>query len=505
MKTVKEIRSIGIIGGGTAGYLTALAMKKLRPELSVTLIESDHIPIIGVGEATTPILLKFLHEELNFDVTEFYKEVQPTHKLGIRFEWGLPGNYHFNFPFGKQDAYGSYYINHNISKGSLPSILMDEGKSFIYKEKGALKEIDWISKKPDYAYHLENSRFIDYLKRKAIETGVNHYYDEIKRVDKNELGQIEFIENQNSKTYSFDFYFDCSGFRSLLIGKTFQTPFVSYADSLFTDRALVSSISNNHVIKPYTTASTMNHGWLWNTPLPEEDHIGYVYSSKFCSDEEASRELKQKHPEVTDIRSVKFRSGRHEKVLVGNVMGIGNAFAFVEPLESTGIHMIVASLQIFLDQLNNGNLSAQSIDKINQKVNQKWDHLKEFLALHFKYNKRLDTPFWRACHEQINIANYQNFVDIYKSNGPLRKAENIDNSKISNLLESSIFGLNGIDTFFIGQGEFPDRKDEAYLKERIIKLKQKTMLWEKIAEKALPHKKALELITKGELLTNSSN
>lgn len=495
MSEVRSIITVGIIGGGTAGYLSALALRKFKPNLSVTLIESDKIPVIGVGEATTPLIVKFLHKELEIDVGEFYREVKPTHKQGIRFEWGLAGDSYFNFPFERQDSYGSHYVNDDITQGSLQSILMNEGKSFLNKHEEKVKAIESISQGPDYAYHLDNGLFIKYLKKKSLESGVEHLNKEIVEVRKSkDNNSIESVNTEDGSTYSFDLFIDCSGFQSLLLEKTLKSSFIDYSKSLFTDCAIVSSLPNFDTIKPYTTAITMKNGWLWNIPLHKRDHIGYVYSSAFCTQEEAVKELALKHPAFSEPRFIKFRSGRHENSFVGNVLAIGNSFAFIEPLESTGIHLIISSIEVFLENFPKDLDDSHSKSKINTQLNEKWDHLKWFIALHFKFNKKLDSDFWKANRQDVDISGYDEIIELYMNNGPLRKAENLSNHTLNKLLNSSIFRLNGLDTFFVGQGVFPNKKDQNYIEKRKKSLKGKVVLWNQMAQSSLSHKEALALI-----------
>jgi len=488
-----SLHTIGVIGGGTAGFLSALAIKTYYPNIDVSLIESKQVAPIGVGEATTPLLVNFLHRDLKIDLGEFYKEVKPTHKQGIRFEWGKPGDYYFNYPFEKHDPYGAYYIHSDITKSCLQSVLMNQKKSLIGNLNGEIKAIEALAKKPDFAYHLDNKLFLAFLKKKALEAGVKHHYQDIDAIEKDQ-DKISAVVAKDGSRFSFDMYFDCSGFKSMLLEKTLKSGFVDYSKSLFTDRAISTTIPNKNDIKPYTTATTMRNGWLWNIPMHGDDHIGYVYSSRFCTDEEALEELKVKHPDITKPHFIKFRSGRHENSIVGNVMGIGNSFAFIEPLESTGIHMIIAGLKYFLDHIKKGVLSPSSVNEINRKLNLKWDHLKWFIALHFKYNKKIDSPFWRACQQETDLSGYDDIIDLYKKNGPLKKKENVAKNIMGNLLESSIFSLNGFDTFFIGQGIYPDKKDQHYLEERSKMLQQKAFLWDAIAVNTLSHKESLELI-----------
>src|SRR5262249_6023498 len=183
---------------------------------------------------------------------------------------------------------------------------------------------------------------VGYLGRRAREHGIGCIDAEIVDADLSEDGSsIESLVTSDGSRFKFDLYVDCSGFRSSLLEGKLRSSFISYDSSLFTDVAVVASIPHNGVIKPYTTAETMNSGWCWTIPHVEEDHRGYVFSSGFCAQDEAVREMRSKNPNMGDYWTVKFRSGRHEECWKGNVVAIGNSFGFVEPLESTAIQVIM--------------------------------------------------------------------------------------------------------------------------------------------------------------------
>lgn len=494
----KLIKTIGIIGGGTAGYLTALAIRKFRPELKVTLIESDKIPIIGVGEATTPLIVKFLHRDLEIDVKEFYSEVKPTHKQGIKFEWGLPDKSYFNYSFERQDSYGGHYINNDVSLSNLQSVLMQNNKSFIYKKDEKVSSINSISENLNYAYHLDNKLFIAFLKKKAIERGTILLNKKISQVNKTEDSLfIDHLIDEDNERHSFDLYIDCSGFKSLLLEQSMGSKFVDYSKSLFTDRAIVTNLKSPSNIKSYTTATTMNNGWLWDIPLRDKNSLGYVYSSSFCTEEEAFAELKEKIPAIGEnYRSVKFRSGRHEECFKGNVVAFGNSYAFVEPLESSGVHMIISGIQIFLNNFPTRLSNHDAIQSINKHLNAKWDHLKWFLAWHYKFNKKIDSIFWKANNNEADVSGYNEILEIYKDSGPFMKAANLNDSHLNDLLKSSIIRHNGLDLILLGQGILPNKIDTQYLTERKKSLEAKKLIWENIVKSAIPNKEALELIDK---------
>lgn len=494
---IQKIKSIGIIGGGTAGYLSALAIKTYFPNLKVTLIESDQLPIIGVGEATTPPLVDFLHRILGFDLQEFYSEVQPTLKHGTRFDWGFEAPYCFNYPFEPHETYLAKELFNDPKESSLQSLLMNYDKSFLYEQNGIIMPITSIFKKGNYAYHLENRNFVSYLKKKAISRGILQIIDTIQDVQTDsEKGSIKCLNFQGGNIASFDFYIDCTGFVSMLLENSLKVSFVDYSSSLFTNTAITATIPNGKNIKPYTTAMTMNHGWLWNTPLRDNTHIGYVHSNQFASEEEIIQELKIKNPEATDFKLVRFRSGRHEFALKYNVLAIGNSFGFVEPLESSGIHMIVSSLKVFAEIFKDQNFTPSNYDRYNFIINDKWDQLRWFLALHFKFNNRLDTPFWRENREYVNYSGYENLINLMKEVGPLRQAKHMRNIDIRKQIQNSLIKFSGLDTFMVAQGILPNARNSAFINERAKNHKAKVHIWNELSKKAIPHKEALEIISK---------
>tara|TARA_R110002167_G_scaffold81834_3_gene223671 strand:+ start:111 stop:1637 length:1527 start_codon:yes stop_codon:yes gene_type:complete len=491
-----SIESFGVLGGGTAGYLTAIALKKNFPQVNVSLIESSNIPIIGVGEATFVSILNFLHNELGFDLQEFYQKVRPTLKLGIHFEWGLPGDYYFNYPIEPGDPIEGLKLMGDINQSALSSILMNHKKSFIVPKQSpsSAESFHIANSNANYAYHLDNKLLVTFLKEKAVEIGVELVDATIDSAKQSSLdGAVTGLLTSTGELLSYDFYFDCSGFRSLLMGATLKNRFIDYKNSLFTDRAIAFSIPNGNSPCPYTSAITMPCGWMWNTPLREADHMGYVYSSGFCSDDEAWHEINLRYPEVKEFRVVKFTSGRYENFCQGNVIAIGNAHGFIEPLEATGIHMITRAIQMSVTHLKGLVLNEESKCELNRAMNEKWDQLRWFIALHYKYNKRLDTPFWKACRSDVDTSGYEDLISMYEENGPLR----LDSTGVGRAARSRLkdcpFSVNGLDMILSGQGVLPN-KICLSLSERQQTLRQQASIWTQIAQRALSHNAALKLI-----------
>ena len=417
MDLSKPIQTIGVIGGGSAGYMAALYLKQAFPEREVTLIESSRIPVINVGEATTPAMLKFLHRHMNFPVQEFIAEARPTIKLGVKFVWGKQGQTHYNSPFGKVDIYSALYYTGSVHHSSMTSMLMDAHKTpFIRRGDDILP----LKLDRGFAYHIDNRHFLAYMKCKLLLSGCRYLDTQLTEVRLTpDAGHVASLHDDAGREHRFDLYVDCSGFRSLLLETHLKTPWVSYAGTLLTNRAIVGQRENPDEIEPYTTATTMRHGWLWKTPMQHEDHLGYVFAKEFCSDDEAFAELKTHVSRMNRERIVNFRTGRHERSWHGNVVAIGNSFAFIEPLESTGLHMILRQLNSLSKRLRLDTLTQHDIDAYNDRTNRRWDLLRWFIALHFRFNSRLDTPFWKACREEIDMSGVEDYIEYYRQHGPV--------------------------------------------------------------------------------------
>lgn len=290
------IRSVGVIGGGTAGYLTALALRARRPWLRVSLVESSRIPIIGVGEATVNEMVAFLHQYLGIDPVEFYREVRPTWKLGIKFDWGPdPDGFLAPFDWASHSVgmLGALEETGRIDGFSVQSLLMAADRTPILMAGD--KPVSLLKYLPT-AYHLDNARLVGYLTALAARRGVEHVDATVADVAVRDGETIDHLRTTDGRTLSYDFYVDCTGFRSRLLGDALAEPFESFAGSLLTDSAVTGNRGHGGHLKPYTTATTMDAGWCWTIPVPEEDHHGYVFSSAAISDEDAAAELRERFP-----------------------------------------------------------------------------------------------------------------------------------------------------------------------------------------------------------------
>jgi tryptophan 7-halogenase len=479
------VTSVGILGGGTAGYLTALALRRKVPGLAVTLIESPDVPIIGVGEATTPLMPQFLHVDLGLDIHRFFREVQPTFKLGIRFLWGLPGTGDFHYPFGPVRFLEPVVHGGDLKDVSLQSMLMAAGALPIYKEDGAL-----VSRfGTEAAYHLDNERFVAYLQRRAAEAGIERIAATVAEVERSEDGEeVRALRTTDGRRLTFDLFVDCTGFRSLLLEQTLGSPWLSFDGSLWTDRAVVGPVPHGGVVRPYTTAETMSSGWCWSTPQGDCDHRGYVFASSFQTPEEAEAEMRRVCPGMGAARLIRFRAGRHAHFWKGNVVALGNAYGFVEPLESTALHMLIRQIGLLVRSFPLRKGERGLPEELSLKVGAWWDYLSWFLALHYKFNRRVDSRFWRACREDVDVSHHAGLLAAFRERGPLTYDPA---ARAAFDYPDPLWGPEGIDAILLGQGVEGHRPrpllDRAVWTEKMHRARA-------VVARAESHERALQLL-----------
>lgn len=444
---MNEIGSILILGGGSAGLIAALTIRRLMPEVPVELVRSQDIGVIGVGEGTTAVFPEHFFKVLGIPKEEFYRETSPTWKQGIKFIWGPRDHFFYTFDFqydqqrqGMTKANG-YYADEDCSLLDLPAALMQNGKAFA---SGPLA-------KPliqgQYAFHIENHRLVSYLERVAITSGVTLHDDTFESAVR-EGDEVKELIFKSGARMSADLIIDASGFRAELIHKTLDEPFKDFSTRLFCDRAVIGGWTRtDEPLEAYTTAETMDAGWCWQIEHESWINRGYVYSSAFISDEDALNELLTKNPKISNKpRIVPFRSGRYERSWVGNVIAIGNASGFVEPLEATALAQLIFEVRWFIEKLRVSNRKPDDVsrDEYNLIVGRAWDEIRDFLAYHYKFNTRLDTPFWKHCREKTSLGDFEAFYQSYLKLGPSPKT-------IEALpYKPNIYGIEGYLTMLVG-------------------------------------------------------
>ena len=384
--TNKKI-NITIIGSGSAGLLTSLIFKNKIPNSDVSIIHDKNTPVIGVGESTLGSFSNMLTNYAGIDIYDFNNNVKPVTKYGIWFDFGKK---EFHFPFDNSFDFeynnkllpiGFDYDGGNF--GNTPfSVKMIKNDTPFSKETGAV--------------HIDNKKLLKYLEKIAIERGIKFIDDKITSIQK----EGDVILSLNKK-YKADYFIDCSGFKPLLSKEKFH----SYEDILVKNKALFFRTKTKNNIRSYTKSSTMNSGWLW-----EIDHSqgytgnGYVYSSKYISDEDALKEVQKKLGiEITNYRVIPFKTGRLEKHWVGNVITIGNADGFVEPLEATSLLVILFLAKDVASIIKYGDNKGDLIDRYNIFVNKYYDTIKDFISMHFCFNDKLDTKYWKDYKKRIKL------------------------------------------------------------------------------------------------------
>jgi len=417
------IRKVTILGGGSAGFMAALALKTKLPQLEINLIRSPELGIIGVGEGSTGGLTSFLHQYLRVDSRRFHEVARPTWKLGLKFIWGPRP--HFNYTFGPglearsvpgQAKPNGFYCADDAEFTDPYSALMSHDRVFL-RENGRL------SPHQAFAYHFENERYVTYLEEAARALGVAILDDTVTQVFQNESG-IASLALKSGASVEADLFVDCSGFASVLLGKELGEPFVGFESSLFCNRAVVGGWDRqgpeDEVVKPYTTCETMDAGWAWRIEHEHRINRGYVYCPDFITDAEAEAEFRRKNPKLGATRIVRFVSGRRERSWVRNVVAIGNACGFVEPLEATALAVIAQHSRVLADTLFEADCQPREsqIRQFNRFHQQGWDAIRRFLAVHYRFNTRLDTPFWRYCREATDLAGAEEIVEYFSANGP---------------------------------------------------------------------------------------
>lgn len=438
---------IGVLGGGTAGYFAALAIKRRFPHLDVTIVESSDIPIIGVGEATTTLMPPFLHHDLGLDIVELFHEVKPTFKMGIKFEWGLPRDSWFGYPFGPAEPVEAFALDGHLRSQSLTSLLMAEDRAPVLRSPD--NELHSLLPSLKFAYHLDNAPFVAFLAKAAIHAGVAHIDANVDDVVLDEQGHVRALRTKDGRELSFDFFIDATGFRSFLIEKVLKSPFQSYASTLFCDTAIVATVPQRGPIQPYTTAETMDAGWCWRIPVEGEDHRGYVHSSAFLNIDQATDEMRRKNPGMGDPWVVRFRSGRHRDFWLGNVVALGNAYGFVEPLESTALHMVIIEIAYLLEGIEalwNPARDESFFQRANEAVGAHWDYLRWFLGVHYKFNQRFDTAFWQAARADVDVEGFRHLLDRFEREGPwlMRSGQRFE-------VGDPAFGFSGLMMLLLGQ------------------------------------------------------
>jgi tryptophan halogenase len=433
----ENIENVVIVGGGSAGWMTAAYLSKaLGQAVKIKLIESANISTVGVGEATFSTI-KLFFDYLGLEEYEWMPSCNATYKMAIKFvNWNAEGR-HFYHPFQRYDVvdgfnvaewwlkfkgsaeafdYSCFVVPSLCDRKRSPRFLdgrvFDDKVQEQFKPERAFKQNVLADHKLQYpyAYHFNASLLAEYMKNYATARGVEQVIDDVVDVRLKEDGYIDSLVLKERGELAGDLFVDCTGFRGLLINKALGEPFVSFSESLLCDSAIAFQVPRDTEktgINPYTTATALSSGWVWNIPLYNRDGTGYVYSSAFISQEDAEAEFR-KHlgPAGDDCKPnhVKMRIGRNRNSWVKNCVAIGLSSGFVEPLESTGIFFIQHGIEELVSHFPDKGFAPELIAGYNRAVAECIDGVREFLTLHYCASTRADTPFWKATKNELHIS-----------------------------------------------------------------------------------------------------
>ena len=424
---------IVIVGGGTAGWLTAaiVAAKhkvaKGQCGLDITLVESSDIPTVGVGEGTWPTMRNTL-KDIGLSEKEVFKRCSAAFKQGGKFVNWVNGNgdfyYHpFTVPLGYGRVEMAPYINNIADFANTTNF-----QQHVCEQNMAprtLNEEEYSSAQSNYAYHLDAGAFADMLKSFCKEElGVQHKVATVEQVSATSSEHIENITLDDNSTLHADLFVDCSGFRSMLLGEALQEPVVSVNDVLFNNSAIALHVpyEDDFEIKPYTQATAQEAGWIWDIGLSSRRGVGHVYSTDFTDDgraEELLRRYVGDEKGKLNARVIRFDSGYKKRIWKGNCIGVGLSAGFVEPLEATALMLIEISARYIAEQMPTPASAMPIISqRFNKQMQYRWQRIIDFLKLHYIFNQRSE-PYWQANRDIASIPDsLKEDLEIWKYRGP---------------------------------------------------------------------------------------
>ncbi len=443
-----SIKHVVIAGGGTAGWMTAAALSKLLgSNIKVTLIESDAIATVGVGEATIPPIKNF-HKLLGINEQEVMRATRATFKLGISFEnWGqVNDKYIHSFgATGKECWAGEFhhFWLHGKSKGHT-----DEFGEYCFELQAAKQNKFAITNDApiNYAYHLDATLYAKFLRGFSEKLGTKRIEGKISKVDKcPNTGNISAIQLESGETVEADLFIDCTGFRGLLIEQALRTGYDDWSHWLPCDSAVAVQTESVSEPLPYTRSIAHDGGWQWKIPLQHRVGNGLVFCSKYL-DDDAAKTLLLNNIEgktITEPRVIKFKTGRRRKGWNKNCIAIGLSSGFIEPLESTSIHLIMTAIVRLLRLFPYNGVTTSAIDEYNSKLTSELNAVRDFIILHYNVNQRNDSEFWQHCRNMEVPESLAHKIRLFKETGRVF------------LDDGDIFRVDSWTQVMLGQGLMP--------------------------------------------------
>ena len=437
-----------IAGGGTAGWMAAMALSRQMHELlEIVLVESEDIGTVGVGEATIPPMRVF-HKLLRIDEQEFMCATEATFKLGIQFEnWGKQGDKYLH-AFGRigKETWMADFI-HFWLRGRNLGVAGELGE-YCLEWKAARDHKFGLDPKAElnYAYHLDASFYGRFMRKLAEFSGVRRVEGRISAVKQNSTtGFVESLVMESGETVSGDLFIDCTGFRGLLIEQTLHTGYEDWSHWLISNSAVAVQTESVGPAVPYTRSIAHENGWRWCIPLQHRVGNGNVYSNNHMSDDEATSKLLAdvEGKTITEPRVIRFKTGRRRRVWNKNVIALGLASGFLEPLESTSIHLVMTGITRLMQLFPFSGMDAAVVDEYNRQTALEFERIRDFIILHYKVTEREGSEYWNFCRNMEIPETLQQRIDIFKITAKTFQKEN------------EIFRVESWTQVMLGQGLIP--------------------------------------------------
>jgi tryptophan halogenase len=445
----QAVRRIVIAGGGTAGWMTAAALSRtLGKVIDIKLVESDEIGTVGVGEATIPTLVHF-HRLLDINEQEFMAATQATFKLGISFEsWRDRGkDYIHSFGTTGTDHWTAGF-QHFWMKGRERGLAGDYGDYCLELKASLESKFAHLPKDGlNYAYHLDAGRYARFLRRYSEHFGVERVEAKITSVEQAPNGDIAALLLDSGKRIEGDLFIDCTGFRSLLLGETLGVEYEDWSHWLFNDSAIAVQTESMGPALPLTRSMAHDWGWQWRIPLQHRVGNGIVFSSRHIDDETAKATLlgNIEGKALTEPRVIRFKPGQRKQTWSHNCVAIGLSSGFLEPIESTSIHLIQRSIVRLLQNFPSKGIRRSDVAEFNAQTWSEIEFIRDFIILHYKVTDRRDTPYWKEAAEMAVPAPLQHRIDMFRETGRSFRVLN------------ELFAENSWIQVMLGQGIMPDQ------------------------------------------------
>lgn len=464
-------KKIVVLGGGTAGWMAACLLNHAWGAADVptqiTVIESSDIETVGVGEGSTPYMRQFFRT-LGIEESQWMPACNATYKCGISFpEWSgrsnAPSYFHPFFSQLDLKPAADYFNSCNKRRrGKSVACLPDDyfvAAALARQKRAPIAQQD-LGFEHDYAYHFDAGLLATFLKKFAKARGVLHIVDTVSGVIQDDAQTISRLKTQNHGDQQADIFFDCSGFASVLMGKTLKQPFISYADTLVNDCAVAipTPLEDDDLLPSETVSLAATNGWMWKIPLTHRYGNGYVYSSQYLTADQAEQELRTKLGECADgaeAKHLKMRIGRVEQHWAGNCVAAGLSQGFIEPLEATAIGLIQYTIEQFIEHFEKGDFSDKYRSDFNRLVNKSFDGVKDYVSLHYRLNGRSDSQYWIDNRENTAVSDsLQRIIDCWSNGGDFDERLTLEKMAQSYMRPSWY-------CIFSGMGYFPEERNDA--------------------------------------------